>query len=54
MSIDGKEVSSSNEFIGIVRKHKIGDTVSIVIERNGQEMEIKTELEALANTSADE
>ena len=54
VSIDGKEVSSSNEFIGIVRKHKIGDTVSIVIERNGQEMEIKTELEALANTSADE
>ena len=54
VSIDGKEVNSSNEFISLVRKHKIGDTVSVVVERNGQELEIKTELEALANTSADE
>ena len=54
VSIDGKEIKSSNEFISIVRKHEIGDTVTVVVERNGQEMEIKTELEALANTSADE
>ena len=54
VSIDGKEIKSSNEFIGIVRKHEVGDTVTIVVERNGQEMEIKTELEALANASADE
>ena len=54
ISIDGKEIKSSNEFISIIRKHKIGDTVTVVVERNGQEMEIKTELEALADTSADE
>jgi len=54
VSIDGKEISKSDEFISIVRKHKIGDTVSIVVERNGQEVEIKTELEPLADTSADE
>ena len=53
VSIDGKEVNSSNEFIAYVRKHKIGDTVSVVVERNGQELEIKTELEALSNATAD-
>ena len=52
VSIDGKEVKSSSEFIGLVRKHEIGDTVTVVVERSGQEMEIKTELEALSNTSA--
>lgn len=54
VSIDGKEIKTSNEFISIVRKHEIGDTVTVVVERNGQELEIKTELEALADTSADE
>ena len=52
VSIDGREVTSSNEFIGLVRKHKVGDTVTIVVERNGQEMEIKTELEALSDTGS--
>lgn len=50
VSIDGTEISSSSEFISLVRKHKVGDTVSIVVSRNGQEMEIKTELETLENT----
>jgi serine protease Do len=47
VSIDGKEISSSNEFITLVRKCKIGDTVTIVVSRNGQEIEIKTVLEEL-------
>jgi serine protease Do len=51
VSIDGQEISTSREFISIVRKHKIGDTVTIVVSREGQEIEIKTELEALQATS---
>ncbi len=50
VSIDGTEISSSSEFISIVRKHKVGDTVTIVVSRNGQEIEIKSELEPLENT----
>jgi len=50
VSIDGKEITSSNDFITIVRKHKVGDTVSVVVSRNGQEIEIKTELEELSDT----
>ena len=52
VSIDGKEISSSNEFISIVRKHKVGDTVTIVVDRNGQQIEIKTELQDLSSTSS--
>ena len=50
VSIDGKEISTSSEFISLVRKHKVGDTVTIVVSRGGQEIEIKTELEALNTT----
>lgn len=50
VSIDGKEVSSTTEFISLVRKHKVGDTVTIVVSRNGQEIEIKSELEPLETT----
>ena len=50
VSLDGKEITTSSEFISLVRKHKIGDTVTIVVSRNGQEIEIKSELEALDTT----
>ena len=47
VSFNGQEIKSSNEFITLVRKCKIGDTVTIVVSRNGQEIEIKTVLEEL-------
>ena len=47
VSFNGKEISSSNEFITLVRKCKVGDTVTVVVSRNGQEIEIKTVLEEL-------
>lgn len=50
ISIDGKDVKDSQTFIAEVRKHKVGDTVSIVVSRQGQEIEIKTVLEELTTT----
>ena len=47
VSLNGQAISSSNEFITLVRKCKVGDTVTIVVSRNGQEIEIKTVLEEL-------
>lgn len=47
VSLDGKEIKESSEFISLVRKHNVGDTVTIVVSRNGQQIEIKTELEEL-------
>ena len=47
VSFNGKEISDSNEFITLVRKCKVGDTVTIVVSRKGQQIEIKTVLEEL-------
>ena len=47
VSFNGTEISSSNEFITLVRKCKVGDTVTVVVSRNGQQIEIKTVLEEL-------
>ena len=47
ISFNGTKISSSNEFITLVRKCKVGDTVTVVVSRKGQEIEIKTVLEEL-------
>jgi serine protease Do len=47
VSFNGTEIKSSNEFITLVRKCKVGDTVTIVVSRKGQQIEIKTVLEEL-------
>ena len=47
VSFNGTEVKDSSTFIALVRKCKVGDTVTIVVSRDGQEIEIKTELEEL-------
>ena len=45
VSIDGKDVVTSNDLVSEVRSHKSGDTVTVTVERDGQPVEIKTELE---------
>ena len=45
ISFNGKEISSSSDLISRVRECKAGDTVTVVISRSGQQIEIKTVLE---------
>ena len=45
VSIDGKKVDTSNDLVSEVQSHKSGDTVTVTVERDGQPIEIKTELE---------
>ena len=45
VSIDNKDVNSSSDLINEVQSHKAGDTVSVTVERDGQPLEFKTELE---------
>ena len=45
VSIDGKKVDTSNDLVSEVQSHKAGDTVTVTVERDGQPVEIKTELE---------
>jgi serine protease Do len=47
VTFNGKEVTNTNDFISMVRKCKVGDTVTVVVSRDGQQIEIKTELEEL-------
>ena len=47
VSFNGTQINDSSEFITLVRKCKVGDTVTIVVSRKGQQMEIKTVLEEL-------
>lgn len=47
ISFNGTEIKGSSEFISLVRKCKVGDTVTVVVSRGGQQIEIKTVLEEL-------
>lgn len=45
VSFEGETIESSQQFITAVKKHKAGDTVTMVVNRGGQDIEIKTVLE---------
>ena len=45
VSFNGKDITSSSDLISRVRECKAGDTVTVVVSRSGQEIEIKTVLE---------
>jgi hypothetical protein len=45
ISFDGEEINDSNSLISEVQDHKSGDTVKVVVERNGKKVKIKTTLE---------
>lgn len=45
VSFDGKNINDSNSLISEVQKHKAGDTVKVIVERNGKETTITTTLE---------
>jgi serine protease Do len=47
VSFNGEKITDSSKFISLVRKCKVGDTVTIVVSRKGQQIEIKTVLEEL-------
>ena len=46
ISIDNKEVSSYDSITSAIRAHKVGDTISLVIERNGVRNTITAQLAA--------
>jgi len=52
ISINGKEIESSSDFISRVQENKIGDTVTVAVSRNGQKIKIKTVLEESNSTSS--
>lgn len=45
VSFNGTKINNSSEFIKLVSDCKVGDTVTVVVSRQGQEIEIETVLE---------
>lgn len=45
VSVEGKSVAASDDLISEVQSHETGDTITLIVERDGQNVEIKTELE---------
>jgi len=44
ISIDGKEIKSSTEVKSLLDTHKVGDTISITVSRNGQNTTVRLQL----------
>ena len=44
--VDGQDITSSSEVKAILNEHKIGDTVTMVIERDGQQQEVNITLQS--------
>ena len=49
--LDKEAVTDANDLITKVRKHKVGDVVSVTVSRQGQQITIKTELEDVNTAS---
>lgn len=45
LQLDGKDINTTNEFITRVQSHKIGDTVSVKVKRDGKEITMSVILE---------
>lgn len=54
ISINGKKVSNSSDFKARVHENEVGDTVTIVISRDGKEKEIKVTLTSEADNVSPE
>lgn len=49
LTIEGKKIESSSDLVARVREHKVGETITIEVLRDGQEISIKTVLEEATN-----
>lgn len=52
VSVDGKNISKKSEFDSIVKKHKVGDSVTVTVSRDGKTANLKLVLEEYSNESA--
>lgn len=46
VKFDGQDITSSSEVKALLNKHKIGDTVTMTIERDGQQQEVNITLQS--------
>jgi S1-C subfamily serine protease len=46
-AVEGRPVKKANDLFGELQKHKVGDTVPLTVQRQGQEVEVKVTLGAV-------
>ena len=46
ISFDGQKIQSTSDVKSILKKHKIGDTVKMIVERNSKEVKVEITLQA--------
>lgn len=46
INFDGQKIQTTSDVKGILKKHKIGDTVKMVVERNSKEITVEITLQA--------
>jgi S1-C subfamily serine protease len=47
VSVDGKKVTSANDLFLVLEEHKVGDTVTVGLLRNGKQEHVRLTLEAV-------
>ena len=51
ISFDGQDIHSTSDVKAILKKHKIGDTLKIVVERNSKKVEVEITLQAQSQSN---
>ena len=51
ISFDGQKIETTSDVKNVLNKHKIGDTVKMVVERNSKKVEVEITLQAQAQTN---
>ena len=49
VSIDGKEIKSAADFSSLLETHKVGDTLSVLVSRSGQNVTVELKLKQAAS-----
>lgn len=51
ISVDGKDIKDSQEFLDTIKNHKVGDKLKITVERNNAKIVLSVELVDMANAA---
>lgn len=51
ISVDGKDIKDSQEFLNIIKSHKVGDKLKLTVERDGHKIALSVELMDMANAA---
>lgn len=51
LSFDGEQIQSTSDVKNVLKKHKIGDTVKMVVERDSKKVSVEITLQAQAQTN---